>query len=252
MTKNNNQNVERLAELLKESKYTVCLTGAGVSTASGIPDFRTPGKGIWSKVDPIEVTSINAFRENPSRFYYYYRPRIEEMENVAPNLAHYSLVKMEEAEYLNVLITQNIDNLHQKAGSKNVLEIHGNLSCAICTHCGEKISSKLLIEKVKENDKRIPFCECGGVFKPDVVLFGEMLSNLEEAVAEASKADLFLVIGSSLQVSPANLLPEYSLARKGDLVIINYMDTPLDYRATMVVKEDIGTFLSEVCKYLGI
>ena len=227
MTIKNKKEIEKLAELLKQSKYTVCLTGAGVSTASGIPDFRTPGKGIWSKVDPIEVTSINAFRENPSRFYYYYRPRIEEMRSVKPNLAHYSLVQLESSDYLNVLITQNIDNLHQKAGSKNVLEIHGNLSFAICTNCGERISSQQLIEKI---------------------LFGEMLSNLEEAIEEASKADLFLAIGSSLQVSPANLLPEYGLAQKGNLVIINFMDTPLDHKATMVIKEDIGAFLSEVIR----
>ncbi len=197
MTIKNKKEIEKLAELLKQSKYTVCLTGAGVSTASGIPDFRTPGKGIWSKVDPIEVTSINAFRENPSRFYYYYRPRIEEMRSVKPNLAHYSLVQLENSNYLNVLITQNIDNLHQKAGSKNVLEIHGNLSFAICTNCGERISSQQLIEKIKNDDKQIPYCDCGGVFKPDVILFGEMLSNLEEAIEEASKADLFLAIGSS-------------------------------------------------------
>ena len=129
---------------------------------------------------------------------------------------------------------------------KECPEIHGNLSM-LSVLIVEKISSKLLIEKVKENDKQIPFCECGGVFKPDVVLF-EMLSNLGEAVAEASKADLFLVIG--LYRSPANL-SRIQFSPK-NLVIINYMDTPLDYRATMVVKEDIGTFLSEVCNYLRI
>ncbi len=252
MTENGHQKIKKLSELLKNSKYTVCLTGAGVSTASGIPDFRTPGKGLWAKVDPIEVTSIQAFQENPARFYHFYRPRIEELKNVAPNKAHHALVKLEHSDYLQTLITQNIDNLHQKAGSKDVLEIHGNLSQAICTKCGEKISSDLLIEKIKDNAQQIPFCHCGGIFKPDVVLFGEMLSNLEEAVAEASKADLFLVIGSSLQVSPANLLPEYSIARQGDLVIINYMETPLDHKATMVVNQDIGDFLTEICRHLKI
>lgn len=246
------QKITEVSKLIQSSKYTVCLTGAGVSTASGIPDFRTPGKGLWSKVNPIEVTSIQAFQENPARFYHFYRPRIEELDNVAPNQAHYALARLEQADYLKVLITQNIDNLHQKAGSKNVLEIHGNLSQAICTKCGEKISSCLLLQKIKDNDQQIPYCSCGGVFKPDVVLFGEMLSNLEEAIAEANKADLFLVAGSSLQVSPANLLPEYSLARKADLIIINYMETHLDNKATIIVHQDVGVFLSEVCKHMGV
>lgn len=244
--------IERVGELLRNSEYTVCLTGAGVSTASGIPDFRTPGKGLWANVDPIAVTSIEAFQENPARFYQFYVPRISELSEVNPNPAHYALARLESSGYLKVLITQNIDNLHQKAGSQNVLEIHGNLSQAICARCGKKISSQQLLEKIENNERKIPYCTCGGVFKPDVVLFGEMLSNLEEAVAEANKADLFLAVGSSLQVSPANLLPEYSLARQGELIIINYMETHLDRRATVVVKQDIGTFLPEVCKYMKI
>lgn len=244
--------IERVGELLRNSEYTVCLTGAGVSTASGIPDFRTPGKGLWANVDPIAVTSIEAFQENPARFYQFYVPRISELSEVNPNPAHYTLARLESSGYLKVLITQNIDNLHQKAGSQNVLEIHGNLSQAICARCGKKISSQQLLEKIENNERKIPYCTCGGVFKPDVVLFGEMLSNLEEAVAEANKADLFLAVGSSLQVSPANLLPEYSLARQGELIIINYMETHLDRRATVVVKQDIGTFLPEVCKYMKI
>ena len=246
------QKIAKVSDLLKNSKYAVCLTGAGVSTASGIPDFRSPGKGIWEKVNPIEVTSIEAFRENPARFYHFYVPRIEELSRVSPNQAHYALARLESAGYLKKLITQNIDNLHQKAGSQNVLEIHGNLSQAICAKCGKKISSELLLGKIENSVQRIPFCDCGGVFKPDIVLFGEMLSNLDEAVSEASRADLFLAIGSSLQVSPANLLPEYSLARQGKLVIINYMETHLDHRAAVVAREDIGTFLTKVCKYLGI
>lgn len=252
MSENKQKKIIKMCELLRNSSYTVCLTGAGVSTASGIPDFRTPGKGIWSKVNPIEVTSINAFREDPARFYHFYRPRIEELEHVTPNKAHYALFRLEKSNYLQTIITQNIDNLHQKAGSQNILEIHGNLSQAICTKCGEKISSQLLLEKIKNNEQQIPFCHCGGIYKPDVVLFGEMLSNLDEAIIEAGKAKLFIVTGSSLQVSPANLLPEYSIARNGDLVIINYMTTPLDHQATLVIKEDIGDFLSEICSYLGV
>lgn len=246
------EQVKKVGELLKSSRYTVCLTGAGVSTASGIPDFRTPGKGLWSKVNPIEVTSIQAFRDNPSRFYKFYRPRIEELQRVSPNPAHKALAKLEDAGYLQFLITQNIDNLHQRAGSKHIMEIHGNLNQAICIRCGERISSQELIKRIDENKNGIPYCQCGGVLKPDVVLFGEALSNIEEAIDEASKAELFLAIGSSLQVSPANLLPEYSMAKKGKLVIINYMQTYLDKKAAIVVNQDIGLFLTILCQHLNI
>lgn len=246
------EKIKKAGELIKNSKHAVCLTGAGVSTDSGIPDFRTPGKGLWSKVDPMEVTSIQAFQENPARFYQFYRPRIEELQHVSPNQAHSSLAHLEESGYLKFLITQNIDGLHQKAGSRHVLEIHGNLNQAICFRCGERISSQLLIKKIDENDDKVPYCKCGGVLKPDVVLFGETLNELDQAIDEASKADLFLAVGSSLQVSPANMLPEYSLAHKGNLIIINYMNTHLDNNAALVVHHNIGEFLSEVCKYLGI
>ena len=244
------QKIKEAIKLMKDSKYTVCLTGAGVSTDSGIPDFRTPGKGLWSKVDPIEVTSIDAFQENPARFYYFYRPRIEELQKVSPNQAHQALAQLEQVGYLDCLITQNIDCLHHKAGSQNVLEIHGNLDQAICFRCGKRISSSTLLQKMEENDKKIPYCSCGGVFKPDVVLFGETLYNLEKAIEEASRADLFLVAGSSLQVSPANMLPEYCLAQKGSLMIINYMKTHLDHRAAVVVHKNVGLFLSALYREL--
>ncbi len=221
-----------------------------MSTSSGIPDFRTPGKGLWAKVNPIEVTSMQAFRENPARFYQFYRPRIEESQQVSPNQAHYALSQLEKENNLQFLITQNIDGLHQKAGSKKMLEIHGNLGQAICFRCGKIISSHLLLQKLKANDQEIPYCQCGGVFKPDVVLFGENLYNLDEAIDEARKADLFLVAGSSLQVSPANLLPEYSLAKKGQLVIINYMKTHLDHQAAVVVHQDVGLFLNALVQCL--
>lgn len=252
MSGTDKRKLKEISNLIKSSKYIVCLTGAGVSTASGISDFRTPGKGIWSKVDPIEVTSIRAFQENPARFYHFYRSRIEGIQKVSPNKAHLALARLENAGYLNCLITQNIDNLHQRAGSNNVLEIHGNINQAVCYKCGKKISAQSLLEKIRSNKQGIPYCKCGGIYKPDVVLFGEMLCNLNEAINEANKAELFLAIGSSLQVSPANILPEYSIARGGKLVIINYMKTHLDQKSAVVVHEDIGLFLTELCKYLDI
>ena len=243
--------VNRVVELIKESKYTVVLTGAGVSTGSGIADFRTPGKGIWEKIDPFKVTSITAFEENPQRFYYFYQPRIEILSRVSPNPAHKAIAKLEEMGYTKCLITQNIDNLHQRAGSKKIIEVHGTLREAVCQKCGKMISSKVLLKKIETSKEKVPYCECGGVFKPNVVLFGEMLPNLDNAIYESMRADLMITICSSLQVSPVNMLPQYCLDRGGKLIIINFMSTHLDYLAEVVVKEDVCDFLPAVVKALG-
>ena len=242
--------VNQVVKLIKKSKYAIVLTGAGVSTGSGIPDFRTPGKGIWEKVDPFKVTSITAFDENPQRFYYFYRPRIEMLSRVSPNPAHKAISQLEEMGYIHCLITQNIDNLHQRAGSKKVIEVHGTLRKAICRRCGKIISSELLIQKIDESKEKVPYCECGGVFKPNVVLFGEMLPNLDNAIYESKRADLILTVGSSLQVSPANMLPQYCLNRGGKLVIVNFMSTHLDYLAEAVINEDVCDFLPAVVEVL--
>lgn len=242
--------VNQVVKLIKKSKYAIVLTGAGVSTGSGIPDFRTPGKGIWEKVDPFKVTSITAFDENPQRFYYFYRPRIEMLSRVSPNPAHKAISQLEEMGYIHCLITQNIDNLHQRAGSKKVIEVHGTLRKAICRRCGKIISSELLIQKMDESKEKVPYCECGGVFKPNVVLFGEMLPNLDNAIYESKRADLILTVGSSLQVSPANMLPQYCLDRGGKLVIVNFMSTHLDYLAEAVINEDVCDFLPAVVELL--
>jgi len=262
--------VNQVVKLIKKSKYAIVLTGAGVSTGSGIPDFRTPGKGIWEKVDPFKVTSITAFDENPQRFYYFYRPRIEMLSRVSPNPAHKAISQLEEMGYIHCLITQNIDNLHQRAGSKKVIEVHGTLRKAICRRCGKIISSELLIQKIdaclrapvcvrtrtgrgthrQKSKEKVPYCECGGVFKPNVVLFGEMLPNLDNAIYESKRADLILTVGSSLQVSPANMLPQYCLNRGGKLIIVNFMSTHLDYLAEAVINEDVCDFLPAVVKVL--
>ncbi|MEA2022488.1 MAG: NAD-dependent deacylase, partial [Candidatus Caldatribacteriota bacterium] len=224
----NDLKVNQIAELIRNSKNAVILTGAGVSTGSGIPDFRTPGKGLWEKINPYEVTSIDAFYENPQRFYYFYRPRIEMLSRVLPNPAHKAIAQLELMGFVKYLITQNIDHLHRKAGSKKIIKVHGTLDEAICTKCKKIISSTELLEKLNVSQKKIPRCDCGGVFKPNVVLFGEMLPYLDEAVNISCKADLMLVIGSSLQVSPVNLLPKYCLENSGKLIIINLMSTYFD------------------------
>ena len=246
----NNEKINRVAELIKESKYAVVLTGAGVSTGSGIADFRTPGKGIWEKVDPFKVASITAFEENPQRFYHFYRSRIEMLFRVSPNPAHKAIAQLEEMDYEKCLITQNIDNLHQRAGSKKIIEIHGTLREAVCRKCGKMISSELLLKKIEISEEKVPYCGCGGVFKPNVVLFGEMLPNLDSAIYQSMRADLMLIVGSSLQVSPVNMLPQYCLDRGGKLIIVNFMSTHLDYSAEVVVKEDVCDFLPVVLEVL--
>lgn len=246
----NKKKIYQIAKLIKESKYAVVLTGAGVSTGSGIPDFRTPGKGIWEKVDPFKVTSISAFEANPQRFYHFYRPRIEMLSRVSPNSAHKAIAQLEKMDFVKCLITQNIDNLHQRAGSKKIIKVHGSLSEAICRRCGKVISAKLLIKKIDYSKDKVPYCDCSGVFKPNVVLFGEMLPNLDNAIFESMRADLMLVIGSSLQVSPVNMLPQYCLNNRGKLVIVNFMSTYLDHLAEVVAKEDVCNCLPAVVEIL--
>ncbi|MBU4047259.1 NAD-dependent protein deacylase, partial [bacterium] len=142
------------------------------------------------------------------------------------------------------------DNLHQRGGSKKVIEVHGTLREAVCQRCEKIISSELLIEKLDKSKEKVPYCECGGVFKPNVVLFGEMLPNLDPAIFESMRADLMLTAGSSLQVSPVNMLPQYCLDRGGKLIIVNFMSTHLDYLAEVVVKEDVCDFLPAVVEVL--
>lgn len=244
----NDNKIHKISKLIKSSKNVVILTGAGVSTGSGIPDFRTPGKGLWEKVNPYEVTSIDAFYANPQRFYYYYRPRIEMLSKVSANPAHLAIAHLEEMGFSKCLITQNIDHLHRKAGSKRIIKIHGSLDEAICTKCRSIISSSELLEKLDNSEEGIPLCRCGGIFKPNVVLFGELLPNLDEAIDTSIKADLMLVVGSSLQVSPANLLPQYCLENGGKLIIVNFMSTHLDHFAEYTVKDDVCLILPEIVK----
>ncbi len=246
----NKKKIYQIAKLIKESKYAVILTGAGVSTGSGIPDFRTPGKGIWEKVDPFKVTSISAFEANPQYFYHFYRPRIEMLSRVSPNSAHKAIAQLEKMDFVKCLITQNIDDLHQRAGSKKIIKVHGSLSEAICRRCGKVISAKLLIKKIDHSKDKVPYCDCSGVFKPNVVLFGEVLPNLDNAIFESMRADLMLVIGSSLQVSPVNMLPQYCLNNGGKLVIVNFMSTYLDHLAEIVAKEDACDCLPAVVEIL--
>ncbi|MGA2111244.1 MAG: NAD-dependent deacylase [Anaerolineales bacterium] len=239
----------RLArELIFSSPYTVALTGAGISTPSGIPDFRSPGLGLWERVDPMEVASQAVFRYHPERFYEWIRPLAQGWMNSRPNAAHWALAHLEKAGRLQCVVTQNIDDLHQQAGSSRVLQIHGSFREAVCLNCYRLHGPDPLTRWLRQPTD-VPRCEiCGGVLKPNVILFGEQLSQplLQRAHREFSKARLVLVVGSSLEVTPAAMLPMDALQHGAHLIIINRLPTYLDPRADVVLREDIAEVLPKL------
>ncbi len=238
---------EKLAGLVRESECTVALTGAGISVPSGIPDFRTPGKGLWEKVDPMEVAHIDAFRSDPARFWSFYRPRLHSLDDVEPNPAHEALAELERRGLLEGVITQNIDTLHMKAGSERVVEVHGSIRSASCQACDATYSLADVDDLFDEEG--IASCRaCTSLVKPDVVLFGEFLpaEAMAEAEALASRADLLLCIGSSLEVYPVAGLPSVTLARGGRIAVITQGPTPFDGDAEVRLEGDVVADLEAV------
>jgi NAD-dependent deacetylase len=228
-----------LAELIRANQPCVALTGAGVSTESGIPDFRSAA-GIWQRFDPYEVASIDAFRRDPGRVWEFYAMRLAALADARPNAAHRALAELERSGLVETVITQNVDRLHQEAGSRDVIEVHGSIGAAVCPACGRR-----------EDDVRsllpLPVCaDCGAVLKPGVVMFGELLpaAALERATALAQQAALLLVVGTALEVWPVAGLPEETLAHGGKLAIVNRDSTPYDARATVVVHASAGETLA--------
>ncbi len=227
------ERIGKIADLLEQSSHTVVLTGAGVSTESGIPDFRSPGSGLWTTVDP-EVFTIQGFRSRPEKIYELGKTFFRMIGEAKPNETHTVLAALEKRGLVKAIITQNVDGLHQKGGAQNVLEIHGALSSASCLHCRRRVPIEEVVADVEEG-LLPPLCiDCGEPLKPDVVFFGEALSpDYRQAIDEAQRADLIMVIGSSMQVSPANQLP----ALCDSLVIINRTPTFYDNQAKVVVHE---------------
>ncbi len=242
---------ERLAELLRSSSCTVALTGAGISVPSGIPDFRTPGEGLWEKVDPMEVAHIDAFQRDPIRFWSFYRPRLRSLGGVEPNPAHETLAELERRGLLEAVITQNIDTLHTKAGSERVVEVHGSIRSCSCAVCGQSFELKVMEELFDEDGAAI--CpNCCGHLKPDVVLFGELLpaEAMAEAEALAGRAELMLCVGSSLEVYPVAGLPGLTLASGGRLAIVTKGATPYDGDAAVRMGGDVVAELEAVLEAL--
>jgi NAD-dependent deacetylase len=244
--------IERLAGLIRSAERIVALTGAGISVPSGIPDFRTPGKGIWTEVDPMKVATIDAFHRDTRGFWEFYRPRFQELGDKRPNPAHQALVELEVRGKLDAVITQNIDMLHRRAGSREVIEVHGSIETSSCTTCGASWQLEQ-VEALFESDGVATCSSCMGKVKPDVVLFGEMLpvAAIERARELAERADLMLCVGSSLEVVPVAGLPELTLAAGGRLAIVTQGPTPYDSEATVRLGGDVAEQLPAVVAALG-
>jgi NAD-dependent deacetylase len=244
--------VERLAELLGQSRRAVALTGAGVSVPSGIPDFRTPETGLWAKVDPMEVAHISVFERDPERFWSYYRPRFQTLGDKEPNRAHEALAELERRGLIEGVITQNIDRLHRAAGSENVIEMHGSIETSSCRECGTAYGLDAVDELF--DGRGVAICSaCSGAVKPDVVLFGELLPA--EAMARATElaegAELMLCVGSSLAVHPVAGLPQLTLSRGGSLAIVTKGETPYDREAELKLGGEVAEELAGLVAVLS-
>ena len=236
---------QRAADLIRSAKNMIALTGAGISTPSGIPDFRSPGSGLWERYDPMEVASILAFRYNPESFYDWMRPMAKLILEAQPNPAHIALAQLEQTGFLQGLITQNIDDLHRRAGTEQLVEIHGHLRQATCISCFRSYTTEAMLVDFAETG-HIPRCEeCGGILKPCAVLFGEQLPM--DAVRQAQhwikNCDLLLAVGSSLEVVPVAYFPVDALNAGAKLIIFNNLPTYVDERADVIFRNDVAETL---------
>jgi NAD-dependent deacetylase len=242
------QIIQKAAELIKAANKGVALTGAGISTPSGVPDFRSAGSGLWTRYLPMEVASLSTFRYDPEKFFAWLHPLASHMLGAEPNTAHQALQRLEEAGYLNTIITQNIDGLHTRAGSENVLEIHGTFNTLTCVGCFTRHESADLLQPFLL-DGEIPHCpQCGKILKPDVILFEEQLPvktwlKAQEAVRDC---DLMIVAGTSLEVMPSAGLPMRAVEKGAPLIIINQTETYIDVRAELVINMDVADALPSI------
>jgi len=242
--------LEDAAELFRNARHVVVLTGAGISTPSGIPDFRSEGTGLWSSDEPMEVASLNTFRTHPEKFFNWFRPLAGLIFQALPNPAHQALTDLESTDRKVSIITQNIDGLHQKAGSKRVIEMHGTLNSLTCAACFKKFQASDYLKPFIEHGT-IPLCtNCNGILKPDVILFGEQLPQAAwfEAQNAARHCDLMLVAGTSLEVLPVASLPVQIVDRGAHLVVLNDTATYINVRADIVIMDDVAKILPNIVK----
>ena len=239
--------IEKLAQIMKDSSNIVFFGGAGVSTESGLKDFRSKDGLYHEKYDypPEEILSHHFFLENTKEFYKFYKDKMNSL-NYKPNITHYVLAKLEEKGLLKAIITQNIDGFHQMAGSKNVLELHGSILRNYCMKCNKFYDAEYIFSK-----EDIPKCSCGGIIKPEVVLYEEPLDNeiLKQAVKEISKADTLIIGGTSLNVDPAAGLINYFQGK--NLILINKEKTPYDNKCNLIIYDSIGKVMEALDEKIG-
>lgn len=243
-----NDQISRAQELLTQSRRAIALTGAGISTPSGIPDFRSPGSGLWNNVDPFAVASIYGFRRRPEDFYQWIHPLTNLTIEAKPNAAHFALADLEAQGPLQGVITQNIDMLHSKAGSQNVYEVHGHMREVTCLSCYSVFPSESYLRTFVETGE-MPCCDlCEGLIKPNVILYGEQMpvKVMNEAKRQARICDLMLVVGTSLETAPAGDLPMLAVESGARLVIVNQQATHMDPLADITIHADVVDVLPEL------
>ena len=244
--------IEKIAHEIKRSSYTTVLTGAGISAESGIPTFR--GKdGLWNKYKPEELATPQAFAKDPGLVWEWYAWRMKLVFSKEPNRGHEILAELEKRGLIRAIITQNADDLHERAGSKNVIHLHGRLRDVVCSSCSYRTEAEKILEKFGMDRVELPICpECGSLLRPGVVWFGESLppAELNKAFSEAEKSDLILVIGTSAVVQPAASIPLLTKRRGGKIVEINPDPTPLTSIADISVRGKAGEVLSSVLSFL--
>jgi NAD-dependent deacetylase len=235
-----------LVDLLEKSNYIVVYTGAGMSTESGLPDFRSANTGLWEKEDPTKIASTEALNRDVEKFFQFYRERVLGVKDCKPHKGHDILAKWEKDGLIQSIITQNVDGFHSEAGSKNVMELHGTLQKVHCETCKKEYGNEMY-------ESESFYCQCGGKLRPSIVLFGEGLpeETFMRAVQESENADLFIVLGSSLTVTPANQFPLIAKENGAKLLIVNMDPTHFDELADVVINDKkIGEVLSEIDRHL--
>jgi NAD-dependent deacetylase len=245
--------IRHAVELIHAAEHAVVITGAGMSTPSGIPDFRSAGSGLWTQENPMLVASLTAFRRRPEQFFNWLRSLAKPILEAKPNPAHFALAEMEDKGYLQAVITQNIDGLHQKGGSQEVIELHGSLNTLTCPRCRNQFQAEDYLDAfIREG--ALPYCpNCKSLLKPGIILFEEALpmDAWNMAQAHCEQADLVFVAGSSLEVSPANQLPLYSLQRDASLIINTLSPTYLDEEAHVLLRGNVAEVLPQIAAQLN-
>jgi NAD-dependent deacetylase len=244
---------QQLAELLGRADSAVVLTGAGISVPSGIPDFRTPGTGLWENVDPMEVAHIDAWRSDPDRFWRFYGQRFASLVDKRPNGAHRALVDLERRGLVRGVITQNVDRLHRVAGSERLVEVHGSIEWSVCMQCGGRVPIERVVELLHATAGAPECAACVLPLKPAVVLFGELLPQAALATAQdlARAADLMICVGSSLEVHPVAGLPALTRSGGGKIALITQGPTPYDGDAEVKLEGDVVDELEAICAALA-